>query len=163
MSLFVVHVAVHVKPEAVDAFRAATLVNARGSIQEPGVARFDVMQTLVATGERGYQNHRRHRYPGTHPVERGRFFASAVPRRRVHELSVASSRSWPEVELAARSAQAGQVEAFVGRYPFPSQMKRSARSVKRSAMTCALRASGNTFGQSLNRRLVVMQVERWYS
>ncbi len=46
MSLFVVHVAVHVKPEAVDAFRAATLVNARGSIQEPGVARFDVMQTL---------------------------------------------------------------------------------------------------------------------
>jgi len=43
----------------------------------------------VATGERGYQNHRRHRYPGTHPVERGRFFAAAVPRRRVHELSVA--------------------------------------------------------------------------
>jgi len=33
-------------------------------------------------------------------------------------------------------------------------MKRSARSVKRSAMTCALSASGNTFGQSLNGRLV---------
>src|SRR6185369_11412071 len=52
----------------------------------------------------------------------------------------------------------GQVEFFVGRYPFPSQMKRSERSVKRSAITCALSASGNTLGQSLNRRLVVMQV-----
>lgn len=46
MPLFVVHVAVHVKPETVDAFRTATLANARASIQEPGCARFDVMQTL---------------------------------------------------------------------------------------------------------------------
>lgn len=46
MSLFVVHVAVHVKPEALDAFRAATILNAQASIQEPGIARFDVMQTL---------------------------------------------------------------------------------------------------------------------
>ncbi len=45
--------------------------------------------SVVATGERGYQTHRRHRYPGTHPVERGRFFAAAVPRRREHELSIA--------------------------------------------------------------------------
>lgn len=44
MSLIAVHVAVHVKPEAVDAFRAATLVNAKASLQEPGIARFDVMQ-----------------------------------------------------------------------------------------------------------------------
>ena len=44
MSLIAVHVAVHVKPEVVDAFRAATLVNARASVQEPGIARFDVMQ-----------------------------------------------------------------------------------------------------------------------
>ena len=44
MSLIAVHVAVHVKPEAVDAFRAATLANAKASIQEPGIARFDVMQ-----------------------------------------------------------------------------------------------------------------------
>lgn len=44
--LFVVHVAVHVKPESVDAFRAATLANAKGSIQEPGCARFDIMQTV---------------------------------------------------------------------------------------------------------------------
>lgn len=46
MSLSVVHVAVHVKPESVDAFRAATLLNAQASIKEPGCARFDVLQTV---------------------------------------------------------------------------------------------------------------------
>ena len=39
-----VHVFVHVKPDAVDAFSAATLENARNSVQEPGVVRFDVLQ-----------------------------------------------------------------------------------------------------------------------
>jgi len=43
-SLIVVHVHVHVKPDAVEAFRAATLANARKSVEEPGVARFDVVQ-----------------------------------------------------------------------------------------------------------------------
>lgn len=42
--MLVVHVHVHVKPECVEAFRQATLANARASIQEPGIARFDVMQ-----------------------------------------------------------------------------------------------------------------------
>lgn len=32
------------KPECVEAFKAATLANARASVQEPGVARFDVVQ-----------------------------------------------------------------------------------------------------------------------
>lgn len=40
----VVHVTVRVKPESVDAFREATLVNARASVKEPGIARFDVLQ-----------------------------------------------------------------------------------------------------------------------
>jgi autoinducer 2-degrading protein len=44
MALLVVHVHVHVKPECVAAFREATLANARASVQEPGVARFDVCQ-----------------------------------------------------------------------------------------------------------------------
>lgn len=44
--MFIVHVHVHVRPEAVDAFRAASLVNASHSVQEPGVARFDVVQQL---------------------------------------------------------------------------------------------------------------------
>ena len=42
--MLVVHVHVHVKPESVEAFRQATLENARGSVQEPGIARFDVLQ-----------------------------------------------------------------------------------------------------------------------
>lgn len=43
-SLLVVFVNVHVKPECVDAFREATLANARASVQEPGVVRFDAVQ-----------------------------------------------------------------------------------------------------------------------
>ncbi|MHC4417537.1 MAG: putative quinol monooxygenase [Planctomycetota bacterium] len=42
--MFIVHVFAHVKTDKVDAFRAATLENARSSIAEPGVARFDVIQ-----------------------------------------------------------------------------------------------------------------------
>ena len=42
--MFIVHVHVHVKPESVEKFRQATLENARNSIEEPGVARFDVLQ-----------------------------------------------------------------------------------------------------------------------
>lgn len=44
--MFVVHVNVHVKPEFVEAFIAATIENARNSVQEPGIARFDVIQQL---------------------------------------------------------------------------------------------------------------------
>ncbi len=42
--MLVVHVHVYVKPECVDAFREATLANARASVAEPGIARFDVIQ-----------------------------------------------------------------------------------------------------------------------
>ena len=42
--MLVVHVHVHIKPESVDAFKAATLANARESVKEPGIARFDVAQ-----------------------------------------------------------------------------------------------------------------------
>jgi quinol monooxygenase YgiN len=44
--VFIVHVFVHVKREFVDAFKEATLENARNSVQEPGIARFDVIQQL---------------------------------------------------------------------------------------------------------------------
>ncbi len=44
--MYIVQVFVHVKPEHVDAFRAATLDNAHNSVQEPGIARFDVLQQL---------------------------------------------------------------------------------------------------------------------
>jgi quinol monooxygenase YgiN len=42
--MLIVHVHVHVKPESIGAFKAASLENARNSIQEPGIARFDVLQ-----------------------------------------------------------------------------------------------------------------------
>jgi quinol monooxygenase YgiN len=42
--MLIVHVFVHVKPDQVEAFKAATLVNARASMQEPGIARFDFVQ-----------------------------------------------------------------------------------------------------------------------
>ena len=42
--MFIVHVFVRVRPNQVEAFRAATLENARNSIKEPGIARFDVIQ-----------------------------------------------------------------------------------------------------------------------
>jgi len=42
--MLVVHVHVHVKPEFREAFKTATLENARCSIQEAGIARFDIIQ-----------------------------------------------------------------------------------------------------------------------
>jgi len=44
--MFIVHVFVHVKPEFVEDFKVVTLENARDSVQEPGIARFDVIQQL---------------------------------------------------------------------------------------------------------------------
>ena len=44
-SLVVVHVHARVLPDAVEAFRAASIENARASLKEPGVARFDVIQS----------------------------------------------------------------------------------------------------------------------
>ena len=42
--MLIVHVHVQVRPESVEAFKQASLENARSSITEPGVARFDVVQ-----------------------------------------------------------------------------------------------------------------------
>jgi autoinducer 2-degrading protein len=42
--MLIVHVHVRVKPEFIEAFRAASIENARNSVLEPGVARFDVIQ-----------------------------------------------------------------------------------------------------------------------
>lgn len=44
--MLIIQVQVHVKPEFVDAFRDATIENGRNSVQEPGIARFDVIQNL---------------------------------------------------------------------------------------------------------------------
>jgi autoinducer 2-degrading protein len=42
--MYIVHVFIHVKAEKLEQFEAATLDNALNSRQEPGVARFDVIQ-----------------------------------------------------------------------------------------------------------------------
>ena len=42
--MLIVHVHVHVKPESLDAFKQVSLANARESVKEPGIARFDVVQ-----------------------------------------------------------------------------------------------------------------------
>jgi quinol monooxygenase YgiN len=42
--MLVVHVHVRVKSEFIEAFQRASIDNARQSVQEPGIARFDVVQ-----------------------------------------------------------------------------------------------------------------------
>jgi len=42
--MHIVHVFVEVKKEYIEDFKIATLENASNSIQEPGIARFDVLQ-----------------------------------------------------------------------------------------------------------------------
>jgi quinol monooxygenase YgiN len=42
--MHLLHVTIHVKPEHLEAFKTATLANARASLAEPGIARFDVVQ-----------------------------------------------------------------------------------------------------------------------
>jgi quinol monooxygenase YgiN len=42
--MLILQVNVRVKPDHVEAFREATTANSRGSLAEPGIARFDVLQ-----------------------------------------------------------------------------------------------------------------------
>src|ERR1035437_799057 len=44
--MHILHVHVHIKPEFVDAFRQATVVNAAQTRQEPGCVRFDLIQEV---------------------------------------------------------------------------------------------------------------------
>jgi quinol monooxygenase YgiN len=44
--MLVVHVHVHVKPDCVDGFLQASLANAKESVREPGIVRFDVIQQM---------------------------------------------------------------------------------------------------------------------
>ena len=44
LNMVIFHVSIHVKPEHIEAFKAATVENARHSIEEPGVVRFDFIQ-----------------------------------------------------------------------------------------------------------------------
>ncbi len=46
--MLVVHIQISVKPECVAAFQDATIANARESLKEPGIARFDFVQQTDA-------------------------------------------------------------------------------------------------------------------
>ena len=45
--MLVVHVHVRIRPERIGDFLAATVINARASLAEPGVLRFDIIQDQV--------------------------------------------------------------------------------------------------------------------
>lgn len=42
--MIIVHVYLHVKDEMINTFKEATIKNAKNSVQEPGIIRFDVLQ-----------------------------------------------------------------------------------------------------------------------
>jgi quinol monooxygenase YgiN len=42
--MHIIHVQIRVLPEAVEAFKRASLANAQASLKEPGIRRFDVLQ-----------------------------------------------------------------------------------------------------------------------
>lgn len=42
--MYIVHVSIRVKPESIEAFKMACMDNAKASLQESGIARFDVIQ-----------------------------------------------------------------------------------------------------------------------
>ena len=42
--MLIVHVHVHARPESADAFALSSIENARHSVEEPGVVRFDVIR-----------------------------------------------------------------------------------------------------------------------
>ncbi|MCE5244329.1 MAG: antibiotic biosynthesis monooxygenase [Syntrophobacteraceae bacterium] len=44
--MLIVQVFVHVREDRVEAFKAASMENARDSVREPGIARFDVVQQV---------------------------------------------------------------------------------------------------------------------
>jgi autoinducer 2-degrading protein len=44
--MYIVHVHIRVKPEFIEAFKAASVDNAFNSLQEPGISRFDVIQQI---------------------------------------------------------------------------------------------------------------------
>src|SRR5712675_28988 len=72
--MLIIHVYVHVKPESVEAFKQATVENARNSVKEPGCARFDVMQQaddptrfVLVEAYRTPEAHAKHRETAHYP------------------------------------------------------------------------------------------------
>jgi quinol monooxygenase YgiN len=69
--MYIIHVQIHVKPAEVEAFATATMANAKASLEEPGIIRFDVIQQLedptrfmLVEVYREVEDHGRHRQTG---------------------------------------------------------------------------------------------------
>ena len=102
--MLIVHVHVHVKPQFIDAFRAASITNARASIQEPGVVRFDVIQEhdrperfVLVEIYRSDADPARHKETAHYAAWRDAVAEMmAEPRSAVkyHEIEPASEASW---------------------------------------------------------------------
>jgi quinol monooxygenase YgiN len=116
--MLIVHVFVHVTADSVDAFAAATLENARSSIREPGVIRFDVVQQeddptrfllsrSLAPADPGRHKETTHYATWRDTVEP----MMAEPRRSVkyHALFPTTQRGSVRGELRARHARANPV------------------------------------------------------
>jgi autoinducer 2-degrading protein len=94
--VFIVHVHVHVKPEMVEAFKEATVENALNSVQEPGIARFDVIQQqdnpahfVLVEVYRTAEDAARHKETAHYPVWRDRVAEMmAEPRHSVKYVNV---------------------------------------------------------------------------
>ena len=124
---------------------------------------------IVTSRQLGIQYYQDHQVPVIHLVIFGRFFARADRGHKTHWASVAhhhqrrgNIRDTIASPLRAfkRSSKNYFIHPPLPPYALPSRTKCSDLSVRRSAITCALRASGNTLGQFLKARFVVMLVDR---
>jgi len=75
--MFIFHVHIHVKPECVEVFKEATMANARETVKEPGVLRFEVLQQqddptrfVLAEAYRDVAAHAAHKESKHYPVWR---------------------------------------------------------------------------------------------
>jgi len=96
--MIIVHVQVRVLPGVVDAFIAASLDNARQSVLEPGIARFDVLQ---------------------HPEDSTRFLLVEVyrsPEAPAQHKETAHYRAWRDI-VAPMMAEPRKSEMWVNRFP----------------------------------------------
>ena len=92
--MHILHVHIRVKPECVDAFRAASLENARNSVQEAGVARFDVCQQqddpcrfVLVEAYRSPEGHAAHRETKHYAVWRDTVAAMMAEERKAFKFT----------------------------------------------------------------------------
>lgn len=96
MIIFQVHH--YIKPEHIDAYLAATLENARLTVQEPGVFRFDVLQDQED------------------PAHFSLFEVYRDETARAEHLETEHFKAWREVALQA-FAKRGHANSFTAHFP----------------------------------------------